>query len=341
MPTRRSPASTPTSRCGWSGPSVNFWICVKGSVHPDLEVNPSIPGGICACRVDNTKKLLWAVMADEAADASPAEDAPVEPNASAEEPGAPAAEPEAPAEEPEAAAEEPEAAAAVPQPDAAAADEEAAAEPEAAGEGVAAPEAPSEDLAAAAQDPEAPVGEPGSEATPAVELPPSDLSAAAEGASPRKSPKRKGAGKKAPQNAAPSAAAAEQVRQVRLVAKMLSELPTGQSEESVAEREKLFTNIDANSNGHLSFSELSSGLMLLINQRCGLTSKSGSTVKPAIQRAFAAAREAGGSHRGKRPADSVGRAEFRLLLLYLERYSELLTMFGSLAHSLPSARAPC
>ena len=174
---------------------------------------------------------------------------------------------------------------------------------------------------------EEPEGEPpdGAEAATPTELATAEAEASSETPVPGASDQLQYTTKK---KTSQNAVAEEHVRQVRLVAQMLSELPTDKADESTAEREKLFKRFDANSNGHLSYSEVDSGLLILTNKKCGIAGSG--RVKPAIQRAYAAAREIGAVHTGKPPTDYVNRSEFRLLLLYLRRYSELLTMFGNI-----------
>ena len=100
----------------------------------------------------------------------------------------------------------------------------------------------------------------------------------------------------------------------------LSALPTSPSAE--AERRKLFRAIDSNSNGFVSLSELDLGLRNELRLGEPLL-----RAKPAILRAFQAAKGARVS-RQQLGADMVESGEeFRLLLLYLQRYFELFGLF--------------
>ena len=100
----------------------------------------------------------------------------------------------------------------------------------------------------------------------------------------------------------------------------LDDLPTGTDQEG--ERDELFASMDPNSNGFLSLAEVDAGLRARVP---GLASK-----KQALLRAFQASK---GARRGTRALsdDMVEKGEeFRLLLLYLHRYLELLCAFEQL-----------
>ena len=107
-------------------------------------------------------------------------------------------------------------------------------------------------------------------------------------------------------------------------ASLAGRLPT--APEARDARWALFDSFDPNDNGHLSLAEVDRGLLLtlvrnaedeVVLRRC----------RPAIMRAFQAAKD--GSGAGGMSADYVERREFRLLLLYLQRYLELLAMFDA------------
>ena len=96
------------------------------------------------------------------------------------------------------------------------------------------------------------------------------------------------------------------------------------------ERKKLFDQFDFNNNGYLSLAEVDKGLVQgfklegneLATQFC----------KPAILRAFNAAKDASGNTEGLHK-DYVTRREFRLLLVALERYCELWAAFDVIDQS--------
>jgi Ca2+-binding EF-hand superfamily protein len=111
--------------------------------------------------------------------------------------------------------------------------------------------------------------------------------------------------------------------------KLRGKLPTANSEQHVARRAEIFRSFDFNSNGALSMSELETGLRTLLDakQRKDRSGRSiADALSPAIARAFHAAKDAK-KGRGGLEDDEVNRSEFRLFLVALKRYSELLALF--------------
>lgn len=98
-------------------------------------------------------------------------------------------------------------------------------------------------------------------------------------------------------------------------------LPYEKTPESKAKRNKLFRAIDVNGNDYLSLAEVDKGLRdnvhLLNLFDC----------KPAIMRAFQAAKNYGGDPTGV-GVDYVEKREFRILLQYLRSYFELYEMYS-------------
>ncbi|CAM6098372.1 unnamed protein product [Calypogeia fissa] len=103
-------------------------------------------------------------------------------------------------------------------------------------------------------------------------------------------------------------------------AEIKAKLPSDKTPEAKAVRSKLFHQFDPNGNGYLSLAEIDRG----VRDVMGLEDVY--EAKPAIMRAFAAAKNAGKST-AKYGADFVERSEFRLVLLYLGKYYELYEMF--------------
>jgi Ca2+-binding EF-hand superfamily protein len=103
------------------------------------------------------------------------------------------------------------------------------------------------------------------------------------------------------------------------MASFIRKLPIGENAGEL--QRKLFSRFDVNGNGHLSLSEVELGLQMMMGA-------SGETVVdalgPAIARAFHAARDCNPTGSS---GDFVEFTEFRLLLVYLKRYSELLRLF--------------
>jgi len=98
-------------------------------------------------------------------------------------------------------------------------------------------------------------------------------------------------------------------------------LPYETTPESKAKRNKLFRAIDINGNGYLSLAEVDKGLCDNIHLLNLFESK------PAIMRAFQAAKNYGGDTTGV-GVDYVEKREFRILLQYLRSYFELYEMYS-------------
>eukprot|EP00966_Prymnesium_polylepis_P261638 6043903-Prymnesium_polylepis.1 len=103
------------------------------------------------------------------------------------------------------------------------------------------------------------------------------------------------------------------------IASFIRKLPIGENAGEI--QRKLFSRFDVNGNGHLSLSEVELGLRMMMGS-------SGETVVdalgPAIARAFHAAKD---SSTAGSSQQFVEFTEFRLLLVYLKRYTELLRLF--------------
>ena len=100
-------------------------------------------------------------------------------------------------------------------------------------------------------------------------------------------------------------------------------LPTKRTEEDKQKRIAMFDSFDPNGNGYLSLAECDKGVFDLGWQDCP---------KPVLMRAFQAAKGVAQRHGS---TDTTGesfieRPEFRLFLLYLDRYSDLWGVFSSL-----------
>ena len=115
-----------------------------------------------------------------------------------------------------------------------------------------------------------------------------------------------------------------------------AKLPTERTEDAKAQRLELFRACDPNGNGYLSLAEVDKGLT-----EAGLMASSSSnrpTVlnKKVLMRAFQAAKSvsddksAGGGGRG---ADYIETNEFRLLLVYLQKYLAVWQMFDAVDES--------
>jgi Ca2+-binding EF-hand superfamily protein len=88
------------------------------------------------------------------------------------------------------------------------------------------------------------------------------------------------------------------------------------------ERKKLFNAMDTNGNSYLSLAEVDKGIQDVLQLRELFDAK------PAIMRAFTAAKNIVPCKRGHPGADFVTRTEFRILLQYLWHYFELWVHFG-------------
>jgi hypothetical protein len=108
-----------------------------------------------------------------------------------------------------------------------------------------------------------------------------------------------------------------------LIAKLPCDKYDAKEEE---ERKKMFNSFDGSGKGMLSLTDVDQGL----HTRLG-SSKMVDALAPAIVRAFHAARDARSS--GKEAEYVTRGEEFRLLLVYLKRYFELLVAFDRLDQS--------
>jgi len=97
-------------------------------------------------------------------------------------------------------------------------------------------------------------------------------------------------------------------------------LPYESTPESKRKRNKLFREIDVNGNDYLSLAEVDKGL------RDNIRLLALFDAKPAIMRAFQAAKNVGGDPSGV-GVDYIEKREFRILLQYLRGYFELYQMF--------------
>ena len=104
---------------------------------------------------------------------------------------------------------------------------------------------------------------------------------------------------------------------------LAAQLPTAR--ELTDDRARLFSQFDINGNGLLSLAEVDKGLLVLL----GVDKASTIAVhqcRPATMRAFQAAKDVSGSS-SDQANDYVTKSEFRLLLVYVRRYFELLAAF--------------
>ena len=104
---------------------------------------------------------------------------------------------------------------------------------------------------------------------------------------------------------------------------LASRLPASRDEKH--ERKVLFDSFDPNGNGYLSLAEIDKGVLEHF-QLDGGGAFATKRCKPALMRAFQAAKSLSGSNEGLH-TDMVTRSEFRLLLVYVQRYFELLAVF--------------
>eukprot|EP00929_Paragymnodinium_shiwhaense_P097461 TRINITY_DN59129_c0_g2_i1.p1 TRINITY_DN59129_c0_g2~~TRINITY_DN59129_c0_g2_i1.p1 ORF type:complete len:1184 (+),score=222.24 TRINITY_DN59129_c0_g2_i1:85-3636(+) len=103
---------------------------------------------------------------------------------------------------------------------------------------------------------------------------------------------------------------------------LAKKLPVGRDATSQAARKRLFSLLDPNGNGILSLAEVDKGISLTLGQSCHVA-------KPAINRAFHAARKLAPPV-AKMPADYIDWNEFRVLLVYIVKYSELWDLFADM-----------
>lgn len=118
---------------------------------------------------------------------------------------------------------------------------------------------------------------------------------------------------------------------------LVAKLPCGKAEKDVERRSTLFNSFDVSSSKTLSLNEVNSGMRALLAGTLGASAFD--ALSPAISRAFHAAKDAnagpGGGAKGKGDGkgddgQSVSKSEFRLLLVYLKKYTELLQVFDTI-----------
>ena len=108
---------------------------------------------------------------------------------------------------------------------------------------------------------------------------------------------------------------------------LAKKLPTGKDDKGRAQRKRLFDLFDPNGNGFLSLAEIDKGLIVQFQLDGGDDGAfAAKRCKPAINRAFQAAKDYSGETEGT-AGDYVSIGEFRILLIYLKRYFELLAVF--------------
>ena len=101
--------------------------------------------------------------------------------------------------------------------------------------------------------------------------------------------------------------------------KINSSLPIKKDEDGRAKRKKMFKDFDPNGNGYLSLSEVTKGIRDVLHLDAVLDAK------PAIMRAFTAAKALQKSSRGKTADDYI---ELRFFLLALRQYFEYWVAFN-------------
>ena len=107
---------------------------------------------------------------------------------------------------------------------------------------------------------------------------------------------------------------------------LAEQLPLSGSETHRGERARLFDVFDFNGNGFLSLAEVDKGLIQIWKIETGDDTRTTDYRKAAILRAFQAAKQHSGKTEGI-DGDFVTRAEFRMLLIALRRYFQLLDIF--------------
>jgi len=108
-------------------------------------------------------------------------------------------------------------------------------------------------------------------------------------------------------------------------AKLYAKIPTSRSPEDVAKRAEMFKSFDMTGNGLLSLADIDKGL------RDTLAIEEIFDAKPVIMRAFQAAKAVGVKHGISKHPDYVHKAEFRVLLVYLEEFFKIWETFAGLA----------
>jgi Ca2+-binding EF-hand superfamily protein len=104
---------------------------------------------------------------------------------------------------------------------------------------------------------------------------------------------------------------------------VVEHLPTEKTAEHKEKRKDLFSSFDPNGNGYLSLAELDKGCL---EMGVGLP-------KPVIMRAFQAANsiaQDNGKNRTQHGFDYIEFCEFRLFLVYLQKYLELWKVFDDI-----------
>eukprot|EP00667_Euglena_gracilis_P029078 EG_transcript_37994 len=104
-------------------------------------------------------------------------------------------------------------------------------------------------------------------------------------------------------------------------------LPAGRSPAEKAQRDQLFRQADPNGNGYLSLAEVDRAIRDVLRLDAVFD------CKPAIMRAFQAAKKCDKKDKSRHGDDYVSRSEFRVLLSYLRKYFELYVMFDRLDSS--------
>jgi len=98
-------------------------------------------------------------------------------------------------------------------------------------------------------------------------------------------------------------------------------LPATKSDVDLAKRKELFSLFDVNGNGYLSLAEIDKAVrdILVLDDLFDC--------KPAMMRAFQAAKNYDKKSKARLGNDFVTKSEFRILLMYLRKYFELFVMF--------------
>lgn len=105
-----------------------------------------------------------------------------------------------------------------------------------------------------------------------------------------------------------------------------AKLPLEKTEEQKQERAKIFDGFDPNGNGYLSLAECDRGCRDILGLGDVLP-------KPVIMRAYQISKDIAqkdGKNMSKNAGDYIERNEFRLFLVYLNRYLQLWRMFSNM-----------
>jgi len=108
-------------------------------------------------------------------------------------------------------------------------------------------------------------------------------------------------------------------------AKLYAKIPTSRSPEDVTKRTEMFKAFDPNGNGLLSLAEVDKGIRDVLNVEEIFDAK------PVIMRAYQATKEVGVKHGISQHPDYIHKAEFRVLLVYLEEFFKVWESFAGLA----------